>query len=46
MYTCIVMLFETNRMIVFGEKEKEEKKGDRKKTEDETKRRKCILKNS
>ena len=30
MYTYIFMFFETNRMIVFGEKGKEEKKRNRK----------------
>ena len=38
----IFKLFETNRMIVFGEKKKEIKKNGNRKTEDETKRRKCI----
>ena len=42
MYTCIFMFFETNRMIVSEEKSFLPRES--KKTEDETKRRKCIKK--
>ena len=45
LYTCIFMLFETNRMIVSEEKRVFLIKGIEK-TEDETKRRNCIKKNS